>query len=127
MGARQKGGAKEKGTKLPGKKATPTAPKAPITSAAALKIVNGSMSSMDQPCCVTHKGPSCISSAISACVCKFRPQCCQKSWDVVCVDSVMSLGCASCSAASLEATPLVTGVVQTGGRRSGSQAQINLV
>lgn len=89
-------------------------------------VKTGSMSSADMPCCVTHKGPECLNSAVSKCVCMShrRPSCCTKAWDLTCVDAVMQFGCATCSGASLSATPFLSQKLQTGGRRT-SQVYLN--
>jgi hypothetical protein len=76
----------------------------------------GSMKSSDQPCCVAHKGPLCLNTAVAECVCKVRSSCCTKNWDITCVDAVVEQGCGSCNSAALTASPLLNGVVQIGGR-----------
>jgi hypothetical protein len=78
----------------------------------------GSMGSEDMPCCVTHKGPECLNSEVSKCVCNRKASCCTKTWDLTCVDAVMQFGCATCSGATLTATPFVSGKLQIGGRRT---------
>merc|ERR1711990_108756 len=46
-----------------------SAPAAP-TVAVPKVAKSGSMASDDMPCCVTHKGPECLNSAVSKCVAK---------------------------------------------------------
>ncbi|MBC8073426.1 MAG: hypothetical protein IAG13_34215 [Deltaproteobacteria bacterium] len=48
-------------------------------------------------CCTAHDGKGCTNADISACVCAADSFCCDTEWDAMCVASVVSNGCGSCS------------------------------
>merc|ERR1711871_1696414 len=70
----------------------------------------------EMPCCVAHKGPSCIDRTVANCVCKKRPSCCTQDWGATCIQVMVDNGCGMCSRDALKATPFLDGSVQTGGR-----------
>jgi hypothetical protein len=47
-------------------------------------------------CCAPHKASGCAENYIKECVCKHDSKCCEKEWDLQCVDQVETFLCASC-------------------------------
>ncbi len=52
-------------------------------------------------CCVARDEPGCEVERVQACVCEFRPSCCQSAWTEGCTELVSSKHCASCGGRGL--------------------------
>lgn len=50
----------------------------------------------DGTCCMPHAAAGCAEDYIKKCVCKHDKACCEKEWDLQCVDQVETFLCASC-------------------------------
>ena len=51
---------------------------------------------VDGTCCMPHKAAGCAEDYIKKCVCQHDKACCEKEWDLQCVDQVETFLCASC-------------------------------
>jgi hypothetical protein len=47
-------------------------------------------------CCEPHPTPGCDTAAVQMCVCAIDPFCCEKQWDMLCVEQVTTEQCGSC-------------------------------
>ena len=76
---------------------TPAAPMAEVASTAAPRREDPARS-----CCEVQTQPGCAQANVQQCVCDRVASCCQSAWDVVCVQLIDALGCASCKAPCCE-------------------------
>jgi hypothetical protein len=57
----------------------------------------GTIAPNEISCCAAHESPGCSDRHVQACVCnQYLPDCCTKSWDVVCVEVMKLKGCGVC-------------------------------
>lgn len=73
---------------------------------------DGGMASSDdaveRSCCEVQSEAGCAQTNVQGCVCDRVPSCCQSAWDIVCVQLVDALACASCKGPCCE-TGITTG------------------
>ena len=47
-------------------------------------------------CCEEHEAPGCDDPEVQNCLCALDSFCCEKEWDMICVQEVTELGCGEC-------------------------------